>query len=52
VLFNHIGLDHEVTFLERIPHLAEYFAEPVVIEEGVYRTPRQAGSSCALFPAC
>jgi L-fuconate dehydratase len=48
VLFNHIGLDHEAIFLETIPHLAEHFVEPAIVERGVYRTPRLPGSSCAL----
>ena len=48
VLFNHIGLDHEAIFLETIPHLSEHFIDPVRVEAGVYRTPRQPGSSCTL----
>jgi L-fuconate dehydratase len=48
VLFNHIGLDHEAIFLETIPHLAQHFSEPAIVERGVYRTPRQPGNSCAL----
>ncbi len=48
VLFNHIGLEHEAIFLETIPHLTAQFVEPVVVERGVYRTPRLPGSSCQL----
>jgi L-fuconate dehydratase len=48
VLFNHISLGHEALFLEHIPHLKEYFVNPVSIEEGVYKTPQEAGSSCDL----
>jgi len=38
----------KVIFLETIPHLSEHFAKPSVVERGVYRTPREPGSSCAL----
>jgi L-fuconate dehydratase len=48
VLFNHISLGHEVVFLEHIPHLQSKFANPVKIEDGVYRVPQEAGSSCDL----
>jgi len=49
VLFNHIKLGHEALFLEHIPHLQKYFVNPVVIENGVYKTPQLAGSSCDLI---
>jgi len=49
VLFNHISLGHEALFLEHIPHLKSQFVHPVVIENGVYRTPMEAGSSCDLI---
>lgn len=45
VLFNHIGLGLEKVFLEYIPHLREYFVHPAIVEDGVYRTPRDVGSS-------
>jgi L-fuconate dehydratase len=48
VLFNHIGLDHDAVFLETIPHLQDHFTEPARVEKGVYVTPRNPGSSCAL----
>jgi L-fuconate dehydratase len=48
VLFNHITIAHEVVFLEHIPHLQSKFVHPVVIENGVYQTPLEAGSSCDL----
>lgn len=48
VLFNHIVLGHEALFLEHIPHLQQHFVHPVVIEDGVYKTPQYAGSSCDL----
>jgi L-fuconate dehydratase len=46
VLFNHISMGHEALFLEHIPHLQEYFLHPVKIENGVYKTPMEPGSSC------
>jgi len=48
VLFNHIKLGHEALFLEHIPHLQQYFVNPVKIENGVYLTPQTEGSSCDL----
>ncbi len=48
VLFNHIGMGHEAFFLEHIPHLREHFLHPCHVEDGVYRTPQEAGSSCDL----
>jgi len=48
VLFNHIALGHEIVFLEHIPHLREHFVHPVRVENGVYRTPQEAGASCDL----
>jgi L-fuconate dehydratase len=49
VLFNHISLGHEALFLEHIPHLKKYFLHPVRVENGVYRTPLEPGSSCDLI---
>ena len=49
VLFNHISLGHEALFLEHIPHLKQHFLHPVRIEDGVYRTPMETGSSCELL---
>lgn len=48
VLFNHIALGHDALFLEHIPHLKNHFTQPVVIENGMYRTPTEPGSSCDL----
>lgn len=48
VLFNHIAADLPALFLEHIPHLKQYFTQPVDIAAGVYRTPQEAGSSCDL----
>lgn len=48
VLFNHIGMGHEALFLEHIPHLQKHFVHPAIIENGVYKTPMDIGSSCDL----
>jgi L-fuconate dehydratase len=48
VLFNHIGIGHEIIFLEHIPHLREHFVHPCQVESGVYRTPQEIGASCDL----
>lgn len=48
VLFNHISMGHEALFLEHIPHLQQHFVHPVKIQEGVYQTPMEPGSSCDL----
>ncbi len=48
VLFNHIALGHEALFLEYIPHLQKHFVQPVHVEDGVYKTPNEPGSSCDL----
>jgi len=48
VLFNHIAMGHEALFLEHIPHLKQHFVNPIKIENGVYITPQEAGSSCDL----
>jgi L-fuconate dehydratase len=48
VLFNHIAMGHEATFLEYIPHLREHFVHPAQVHEGVYRTPQEAGAGCDL----
>ncbi|WP_346237077.1 enolase C-terminal domain-like protein [Niabella insulamsoli] len=50
VLFNHIAMGHEALFLEHIPHLQKYFRHPVVVKDGVYKTPQEPGSSCDLVP--
>ena len=45
VLFNHIALNHEALFLEQIPHLQQHFLHPVKVQNGVYVTPQDIGSS-------
>lgn len=47
-LFNHIALGHDAIFLEYIPHLREHFAHPARVENGVYITPQEPGSSADL----
>lgn len=49
VLFNHIALQHEVVFLEYIPHLRQHFAQPARVEGGVYHSPQAPGSSSDLL---
>jgi L-fuconate dehydratase len=48
MFFNHIALDHEVAFLEHIPHLKQHFVHPAIVSEGVYRTPQAPGASTDL----
>ncbi len=48
VLFNHIALDHEVAFLEHIPHLRKHFVHPAKLSAGVYCTPQDPGASTDL----
>ncbi len=45
VLFNHIALNHEIVFLEHIPHLRSHFLFPAEVAGGIYRTPQQPGAS-------
>jgi L-fuconate dehydratase len=45
VLFNHIALDHEMGFLEHIPHLREHFVFPAHVSDGFYKTPQEPGAS-------
>jgi L-fuconate dehydratase len=49
VLFNHIALNHERVFLEYIPHLSQYFRHPARVEQGIYHTPQEPGSSADLL---
>jgi L-fuconate dehydratase len=48
VLFNHIALGHDETFLEYIPHLRQHFVHPAQVLDGRYRTPEEPGSSSDL----
>lgn len=45
VLFNHIALDHDIVFLEHIPHLRDNFAFPATLRGGAYITPQEPGAS-------
>lgn len=45
VLFNHIALDHDIVFLEHIPHLRDHFAFPAIVRGGAYITPQEPGAS-------
>ena len=49
VLFNHIGMGHDRLFLEYIPHLRQHFVHPAIVQDGVYRTPYEPGSSSDVF---
>jgi L-fuconate dehydratase len=49
VLFNHIALDHEVVFLEHIPHLKEHFVFPANVSDGFYKTPQEPGASSEMI---
>lgn len=48
VLFNHVALANEIVFLEYIPHLRNYFVHPAIVQDGVYKTPQEPGSSSDL----
>ncbi len=45
VLFNHIAVGHPNLFLEAIPHLRQYFQNPVELKDGYYAVPQTPGSS-------
>jgi L-fuconate dehydratase len=48
VLWNHVALAAEASFLEHIPHLREHFREPARLVEGRYVTPEAPGASTEL----
>jgi len=48
VLFNHIALGHELSFLEHIPHLRSHFVFPASVVNGSYKTPQEPGASSDL----
>lgn len=48
VLFNRVALNHEIVFLEHIPHLQPHFVHPCSVRNGVYATPVHPGASCDL----
>jgi L-fuconate dehydratase len=45
VLFNHVALNHEVYFLEHIPHLQGHFVFPAQVSGGLYQPPQEPGAS-------
>lgn len=45
VLFNHVALNHEMHFLEYIPHLQEHFLFPAQVNGGFYKPPQEPGAS-------
>lgn len=48
VLFDHVALGHERSFLEVIPHLADRFVHPAEVVDGHYRTPQAPGAGLEL----
>jgi len=48
VLFNRVALGLDVTFLEYIPHLREFFTHPVRVSEGRCLAPEYPGSGAEL----
>ena len=49
VLFNHVAIGHDVTFLESIPHLGKHMVHPAIVDGGYYCTPKEPGASCDLI---
>lgn len=45
VLFNHVALNHEVYFLEHIPHLQKHFLFPAQVCGGLYKVSQEPGAS-------
>ena len=37
--------NHDALFLEHIPHLRKYFLHPAKVQDGIYATPQEPGSS-------
>jgi L-fuconate dehydratase len=52
VLFNHVALNHEMYFLEHIPHLREHFVFPAQVRGGLYNPPQEPGASTDMRLAC
>jgi L-fuconate dehydratase len=52
VLFNHVALNHEMYFLEHIPHLREYFVFPAQLSGGRYNPPQEPGASTDMRLVC
>ncbi len=49
VLFNHVALNHEVYFLEYIPHLQEHFLFPAQVSGGLYKPSQEPGASTDMW---
>ncbi len=52
VLFNHVALNHEMHFLEHIPHLQKHFVFPAQVSEGLYKPPQAPGASTDMQLPC
>ena len=52
VLFNRVALNHEVYFLEHIPHLQEHFVFPAQVGGGLYKPPQEPGASTDMRFTC
>jgi len=52
VLFNHVALNHEMYFLEHIPHLQEHFMFPAQVSRGFYKPPQEPGASTDMRLTC
>jgi L-fuconate dehydratase len=52
VLFNHVALNHEVYFLEHIPHLQEHFLFPAQVLGGLYKPSQEPGASTDMRLTC
>jgi L-fuconate dehydratase len=52
VLFNRVVLNHEVYFLEHIPHLQEHFVFPAQVSGGLYKPPQEPGASSDMRLTC
>ncbi len=52
VLFNHVALNHEMYFLEYIPHLQEHFLFPAQVSGGLYIPPQEPGASTDMRLTC
>jgi L-fuconate dehydratase len=50
IVFTRCALGMPDLPLERIPHLANHFAEPCVLRDGAYRLPRSPGASTTFCP--
>lgn len=49
LLVYHVAFGTEVEFLEYIPHLRPYFANPANVPNGMYLPPRVPGASTTII---